>query len=225
MNASYAPPPMIDSLVSDPRLRLTAVLLLTLLAAPALAFLLRSIGLAFGLLRIHFRPRPQSVFDEVVTSQRVGLFDCDPNLHITNSRYLALVDWGRFELLFRLGYGRLMRRLGYRMLMGTSIVRYRRSIDLFRRYDLHNRLLGWDEKWIFVEHRFVVGGRTAVMVLAKFVVTSGGEVVEPGRVLANLERALGGSPPDAEAEPLPSPELPDRVRLLLQDSDGLMSPD
>ena len=78
---------------------------------------------------------------------------------------------------------------------------------------------------LFVEHRFVVGGRTAVMVLAKFVVTSGGEVVEPGRVLANLERALGGSPPDAEAEPLPSPELPDRVRLLLQDSDGLMSPD
>lgn len=216
---------MIDSLASDPRLQIAATILLTLLAAPFLIFALRSMWLVFGLIRIRFRPRPASIFEEVVTTQRVGLLDCDPNLHITNSRYLALVDWGRFELLFRLGYGRLMRRLGYRMLMGTSIIRYRRSIDLFRRYDLHNRLLGWDEKWIFVEHRFVVGGRTAVMVLGKFVVMSGGKVVDPGRVLANLERVRSGATPDPDAEPIPSPALPDRARLLLQDSDGLMSPD
>lgn len=216
---------MIDSLSSEFRFQIAAAILLTLLAAPFLLFLLRSIRLVLGLIRIHLRPRPESIFDEAITRSRVGLLDCDPNLHITNSRYLALVDWGRFELFFRLGYGRLMRHLGYRMLMGTSIIRYRRSIDLFRRYDLHSRLLGWDEKWIFVEHRFVVGGRTAVMVLGKLVVTSGGKIVEPGRVMANLDRALDGSPVDTEAEPLPSPELPDRARLLLQDSDGLMSPD
>lgn len=98
---------------------------------------------------------------------RVWPTDLDINWHLTNSRYLALMDLGRIELLLRAGIFR--RVLSRRWLPVVSIanVRYRRQINPFQPFSLHTRLLGWDEKWFYLEQRFETDSGLAAVGVVK----------------------------------------------------------
>jgi acyl-CoA thioesterase FadM len=109
--------------------------------------------LIFQLITSRFRAQ-QSLLDTAVLRMRVWPTDLDINLHLTNSRYLALMDLGRIELMLRTGMmGKVLKR---RWLPVVSIasIRFRREISPFERFTLHTRLLGWDEKWFYMEQRF-----------------------------------------------------------------------
>ena len=166
------------------------------------------------MLRTPFRPPVRSPFDETELKRRVGIGDCDPNLHMTNSRYLVIADEARFDLFFRAGFGAALRR-GMRTLVGSTCIRYRRDLPIIQPYTVRTRLLGWDDKWLYLENRFVRDGRTAVHLLSKSMPV-GAEGKVPPAVF--LEELFGPGLP-------PSPELPENVRVLLQGSDTLMSPD
>ena len=202
-----------------PRLDPLAIFVLAavLLALPAAIFVLRTVAAFAVFARAHWlKRRLSSPMEEAVLHRRAGLLDSDVNLHITNARYLALADDGRFDLLARLGFFPLLVRHGCRTLIGTTCVRFRRAVPLFARYVLRSRLLGWDEKWLYVEHRFDLDGRAAVLVLAKFLVADGrGRQLAPREVLERM----------GEEKPVESPALSPAVTQLLRDSDPLMSPD
>lgn len=203
-----------------PELDPLAILVLAavlLLALPASVFVLRAMVAIAFVARAHwFKSRLGSPLEEAVLRRRAGLLDSDVNLHITNARYLSLADGGRFDLLARLGFFPLLVRHGFRTLIGTTCVRFRRAVPLFARYALRSRLLGWDEKWFYVEHRFDLDGRAAVLVLAKFLVAeSRGRRLTPREALAQM---MGEEPPEP-------PALPAAAVQLLRDSDALMSPD
>lgn len=189
-----------------------------LLLLPAAVFLSRftSAGVAFA--RGHWRlARLSSPLAETVRTRRAGFFDCDVNLHVTNARYLSLVDLARFELLARLGFFPLLGRQGHRVLVGTTCLRFRRDVPLFRSYRVRSRLVAWDEKWFYDEHLFEIGGRAGVVVLAKFLVIDGNrEKLAPREA---LERML------ATDDVIESPPVPESAVRLLRDSDALMSPD
>ncbi|MDF1530428.1 MAG: thioesterase family protein [Sedimenticola sp.] len=118
--------------------------------------------LIFQLITSRFRAQ-QSLLDTAVLRMRVWPTDLDINLHLTNSRYLALMDLGRIELMLRTGMmGKVLKR---RWLPVVSIasIRFRREISPFEPFTLHTRLLGWDEKWFYMEQRFeTVRGIAAV---------------------------------------------------------------
>ncbi len=194
------------------------VLAAAVLALPAAIFALRAVAAIIVFARAHWlKRRLGSPLAESRLRRRAGLLDSDVNLHITNARYLALADDGRFDLLGRLGFLPLLVRHGCRTLIGTTCVRFRRAVPLFARYVLRSRLLGWDEKWLYVEHRFDLGRRTAVLVLAKFLVADGrGRKLTPREA---LERMMGA---ERLVEP---PPLSAAAMQLLRDSDPLMSPD
>jgi hypothetical protein len=40
-------------------------------------------------------------------------------------------------------------------IVGDAWGKFRRELRLFERFEIHTRMLGWDEKWLFVEHRFM----------------------------------------------------------------------
>jgi len=40
-------------------------------------------------------------------------------------------------------------------IVGDACGKFRRELKLFERFEIHTRMLGWDDKWSFVEHRFV----------------------------------------------------------------------
>lgn len=188
------------------------------LLLPVFVFLVRFMAAGVVFARGHwFRSRLSSPLETSVLRRRAGFFDCDVNMHITNARYLSLVDESRFDLLSRLGFVPLLTRRGHRILVGTTCLRFRRDVPLFARFTLKSRLLGWDEKWLYSEHHFELRDRVAVVVLAKFLVIDGNrDKLAPREA---LRRMTGAS---IAEEPGP---LPERVLKLLRDSDPLMSPD
>lgn len=195
-----------------------AIVVAAIVVLPPLVFVVRSVDTIRVFARAHwFRSRLTSPLQDSTLKLRASVMDCDVNMHITNACYLSLVDAGRFELLARLGFFPLLLRRGYRSLIGTTCIRFRREVPMFRRYVLRSRLIGWDDKWIYTEHHFELEGRAVVVVLSKFLVIDGKrDKLAPSEA---LRRMMG------DDNVVDSPPLPERVTRLLRDSDVLMSPD
>lgn len=109
--------------------------------------------LMLQLFRSRFRPR-QRLMEVASLRMRVLPTDLDINLHLTNSRYLALMDLGRIELMLRTGLFKEVLRRRWLPVVSIASVRFRRQINPFERFDLHTRVLGWDDKWFYMEQRF-----------------------------------------------------------------------
>ena len=144
--------------------------------------------------------RRSGLLDEAVTRFTVLPNDCDLNLHLNGGRFLSFMDIARVELLARMGaLGRLVRR-GWRPIMGATVIRYRRSILPFERFTIRTRVLGWDEKWFYLEH----------------VVEKGEELCATGTVRTLFRGREGILPPSTVldlfgAAGMPSPPLPELV--------------
>jgi acyl-CoA thioesterase FadM len=109
--------------------------------------------LILQLFRSRFRPR-QGLTEVASLRMRVLPTDLDINLHLTNSRYLALMDLGRIELMLRSGLFKEVLRRRWLPVVSIASIRFRREINPFQRFWLHTRVLGWDEKWFYMEQRF-----------------------------------------------------------------------
>jgi acyl-CoA thioesterase FadM len=156
--------------------------------------------LRFLLILAGMRRRPRlRALDESVLGFRVLPTDLDLNLHMNNGRYLSLMDLGRLDLIGRMGVMRRIVRHGWRPVVGSLTIRYRRSLEPFQRYQLHSRLLAWDEKWLYVEQRFVHRGELMALALVKGLFLAPGGRLSPQAVVDVVEPGL------------PSPPLPEAV--------------
>lgn len=113
-----------------------------------------------------FRPRLRPL-EESVVSFRVLPNDLDTNFHMNNGRYLTLMDLGRFDMMLRLGVLRTLLRRRWNPVLASVMVRFRRELSPFQKYELRTRILCWDERWLFIEQRFVRGGELAAVGVAK----------------------------------------------------------
>lgn len=143
--------------------------------------------------------RRGGVLEESVLHFRVLPNDIDFNLHLNDGRYVSFMGLGRAHLLTRTGVLRKALARRWAPVVGGVIVRYRREIRTFERFTLRSRIIGWDEKWIYVEHRLEVRGSLRAIAYARGVLRSREGAVPTAVVmrLAGLEAA--------------SPELPELV--------------
>ncbi|MCR6632538.1 MAG: thioesterase family protein [Magnetospirillum sp.] len=140
-----------------------------------------------------FRPR-LAMTDPSVLRFRVMPHDLDINVHMNNARYLALMDLGRFDLIARAGLWRPMFRKRWQAVIGGVVVRYRRPLKPFQAFALHSRMLCWDERWIYIEHRIEAGGVPACLTLVRAAFLKNGAIVPPLDVAGELGFA-GPVPP------------------------------
>jgi len=150
------------------------------------------------LLRAALRPR-SGALDPTSIPFRVLPTDLDTNLHMNNGRYLTLMDLGRMDLTVRTGLWRAMARHRWLPVVAAANVRFRRELRLGAAGTLHTRLLGWDERWFWLEHRIEHEGRVAAVALLRAVFLRGRVSVPPREVAL----ALGIDPE--------SPALPEAV--------------
>jgi acyl-CoA thioesterase FadM len=111
-------------------------------------------------------------------SLRVLPTDIDTLGHVNNGMYLSLMDLGRVDLLIRVGAMRTIGRLGFYPVVVSETISFRRSLELWQRYTLETRVIGFDAKAVYIEQRFVVGGEIYAhgFVRARFLKKSGGVV-------------------------------------------------
>lgn len=150
------------------------------------------------LIRTVFRPRLG--FDGVsLLPFRVWPHDLDINIHMNNARYMALMDLGRLDLIVRCGLWRVVARHHWQPVIGAALVRFRRPLKPFQRFQLVTRLMAWDQKWIYLEHRIEADGVVACHAVVRGAFVQRGNVIPPAQVAA------------AVGHDQPSPPLPDWI--------------
>jgi acyl-CoA thioesterase FadM len=104
--------------------------------------------------------------------------DIDILRHMNNGRYLSLFDLGRWDLLIRTGLADAMKRNRWYAVVSAETVTFRRSLELWQRFDIESRFLGHDDKALYMEHRAVVDGEihARVIVRARMLRRSGGTI-------------------------------------------------
>jgi acyl-CoA thioesterase FadM len=126
--------------------------------------------------------RPVSSPFDVVTSRfRVLPTDLDVYGHMNNGRYLSISDIGRFDLLRRGGLWKQLRRRRWYPVVASSTISYRRSLQPWQRFTVESRFLGYDERNVYLEQRFVVAGEVYARAYfrGRFLKRGGGHVTIP----------------------------------------------
>ena len=128
---------------------------------------------------------------------RVWPNDLDANLHVNNGRYLALADIGRLHWFVRAGLMGVARQQKAFPVVGDVIAKFRRELTAFQLFEIHTRIIGWDHKWGFIEHRFIREGRVLGVVAIRGVFKGPDGPVDPNAFLSALSHST------------PSPALPE----------------
>ena len=118
--------------------------------------------------------------------------DIDLLRHMNNGRYLSLFDLGRWDLLVRTGLWDVMKTRAWYAVVSSETVTFRKSLNLWQRFDLESRLIGHDDKAIYLEHRAVVDGEmyARAIIRARMMKRSGGALPH-AELLAALGRPEG----------------------------------
>ncbi|WP_318255429.1 acyl-CoA thioesterase [Agrococcus baldri] len=127
--------------------------------------------------------RPALGIDEVARTPFIVLpSDIDLLGHMNNGRYLSYMDLARVDMTNRTGMSAVLDKAGIYAVVGQSTMVYRRSLDLWQRFEIETAVQGADERAIYLQQRFVVDGE----VHARGVVQ--GRFIEKGVGTATIAR-------------------------------------
>ncbi len=134
-----------------------------------------------------------SLWDTAETRFRVVPTDLDVLGHMNNGRFATLMDLGRDDLMRRSGMWRHARRQRWYAVVAGQTLTYRRSLTLGQRFTVRTRVLGFDERWFYMDQRFVRGEHVVAhaVVRARFLDRHGHSV--PHDALERLAGAFPGS--------------------------------
>ena len=93
-----------------------------------------------------------------VSRHRCWPWDIDLWMELNNGRTLTFYDLGRIPLARRTGIVGLLRREGWGLTMAGASVRYRKRIRTFESVEMHSRVLGWDDRFIYLDQSMWKGG-------------------------------------------------------------------
>jgi acyl-CoA thioesterase FadM len=126
--------------------------------------------------------------------------DLDVNMHMTNSRYHSFTDLVRIDLVIRSGAWKRIRAAGLYPVLGSATMRFRRSIRPFQKFTVTARVLSWDDRWIYIEHKFITGQDVAAISIVKTIFLSPQGRIPTEKLIAVMGYT-GVTPPAVAAIP------------------------
>jgi len=93
--------------------------------------------------------------------------DLDFNMHLTNSRYASFGDLSRISFMIRNGAWGRLRAAKLFPVLGSITIRFRRPIAPFEKFSVTTRILTWDDKWLYLEHKFLTAKDVPAIAVAK----------------------------------------------------------
>ena len=81
--------------------------------------------------------------------------DQDILRHMNNGVYLSIMDIARFDMLHRTGIWAIFLKRGWYPVVVAETISFRKSLTLGQKFTVESRILGFDEKAVYVEQRFV----------------------------------------------------------------------
>lgn len=112
------------------------------------------------------------------TTVRVYPNDLDIFMHVNNGVYLTYADLGRTDLMLRSNIFNLIRKQGWYPVVAAETIQFKKSLKLGQKFTITTRILGWDEKSIYLEQRFTRDADWVATALidARFLSKKGGKV-------------------------------------------------
>ena len=142
---------------------------------------------------------PLGILEPHVSSHRIWPWDLDPWRELNNGRTLTLFDLGRIPMSVRMGFDKVAKAKGWGITVAGNSTRYRRRVTMFQQVTQISRVVGWDDRFTYLEQSFWRGDDCTSHMLLRSAFTSKTGIVPPAEVLA----ALG--------QPVQSPALPDWI--------------
>lgn len=124
------------------------------------------------------------------TEFRVWLHDIDINLHLTNSRYLSFMDLGRTWLYAETGFMPLFLTHKWAAIVNAAEITFIREFSPFTKFTLETKLVGWDEKYLYFEQRFMQNGRVHAIGQIRGLFANKGKVVPSQDVLSTANISI-----------------------------------
>lgn len=147
-----------------------------------------------------YRNAPRlGILDPHISTHRIWPQDLDPWRELNNGRTLTLFDLGRIPMSLRMGFRDAARAHGWGITVAGNSTRYRRRVTLFTKLTQVSRVVGWDDRFTYIEQSFWNGDDCTSHMLLRSAFISKAGIVPPQTVLC----ALG--------QPEVSPPLPDWI--------------
>ena len=128
-------------------------------------------------------------------------FDCDINLHLTNSRYLSFMDLGRTYYVGQLKMiGKLLKKK-WMPVVASSEITFIRQVKPFQKVTLTTQLLTWDEKYQYFYQHF----STDKQIVATALVKTAAYTKDGAVAMEKILQLVG--------EEIPAPPIPETITL------------
>ncbi len=168
----------------------------------------------FWLIFTQSRRSRADVMGPVDTTLRVYPNDLDIFMHVNNGVYLTYADLGRTDLMLRADVFHEIRKAGWYPVVAAETITFKKSLKLGQRFTITTRILGWDDRAIYLEQVFSRSGTfiARAVIDARFLSRAGGKVSIDE--LYKLVGMTGESPPLPESLKLwirsnaPNPDAP-----------------
>lgn len=111
---------------------------------------------------------------------RVGLMDCDFNRHLTNSKYPAYMDLGRWDIIVRTGALALCLKKRIAPVVVEMNLTFRRELTFGTPFTVDTRIIATNHRIITFEQYFLVDGQVHFNAEVKSIPLHRGKVIEAG---------------------------------------------
>ena len=154
-------------------------------------YICRTIILLF---RILFKPGNLNFTDTSIITWRVLPGDLDLNLHLNNGAVMTIMDFGRHDLSIRTGCLKHVIKDAWRPIIGSSMIKFLKSLPPYAVFELHSSINCWDEKWLYYEQKIMYKGEFIGRALLKGIFRNSKGIIPPDEIALTLG-FLEKSPP------------------------------
>ncbi|MFT6113310.1 MAG: acyl-CoA thioesterase FadM [Oleispira sp.] len=131
-------------------------------------------------------PRKEAL-ETIHTLIKVWPTDCDFNFHLTNSRYSALLDLARTQYFIQINALPKFVGGGWKSVLSSQSISFIKEIKPLEKVDIETRVLSWDRKYCYIEHRFLVANQLHAKALARVAFIKGRRVRAFDKLLIELK--------------------------------------
>lgn len=142
------------------------------------------------LIHSFFKPSLPIEYPSNRLSLRVLPNDIDINMHMNNGRYLTICDLSRVDMFIRTGLAKTMQQSKWIPVIAEHTMTYKKSLKMMQKYEVEMNITHWDEKFFYMEHRFVVADRIVAQGRSKGCVVSKQGVITPEHVIMAVSDRL-----------------------------------
>ncbi len=121
---------------------------------------------------------PVGFNEKSVITMRVWPTDLDFLWHVNNGVYFSLMDFGRWNMVFRNGLFDLVTKKGWYVVVAGETIKFKKSLELWEKFELHTETIGHDERYFFIQQKFMRDGELIAsgIVKTRFLKRKGGTV-------------------------------------------------